>query len=172
MRLLALLLLLLPLTVSAQWSSTNDEPCVGWIAAYESEATVDLNATTYALYTGWDANLGYSKGGSYITTGSNAITIGTLCAGQYKVGGSMAFQGTVGEYHCDVFIGDEELHGAGFRRTIGNTNQFGVSAWGPSAVMLPAASVVTLKCKAEANETLQADTASLYVERVGPYVAP
>ena len=172
MRLLTLLLLLLAAPSWAQWSSTVDKPCTGWIGAYESAATVELNATTYELYTGWDVNLGYSKGGSYITTGSNAITIGSLCEGQYKVAGSMAFQGSVGEYHCDVFVSDVEIHGIGFRRSIGNTNQFGVSAFGPGAIMLPSGAVVTIKCKAEANETLQADTASLYVERVGPYVAP
>ena len=165
---LSLLLLLAPLAVHAggSWSSTDAAPAVGWLSSYESTASVSLNASTYTAYDAFDVDRGYSTGGSLVTTGSNAITIGTLGGGLYLVEMSMSFQGTVGEYHCDVFVGAAETPIA-FRRSIGTTSQFGVV--GASGILrLVNGDALTVKCKAEADETMQADTANLVAVRVGP----
>ena len=177
MRLLTLLLLLLAAPGWAQWSSTVDKPAIGYLEAYDAGLSLGMaTGGTYYEVTGLPVNRGYSTGGSYVTTGSDAITIGTAGAGVYSIALSMSFEATTGEYHCDVHVneggGDEDTE-IGFRRKIANSSDYGsasgIGIWaGTDGAGVDAGDVFSVYCKAVADgETMTIDHLHLVMTRVG-----
>jgi hypothetical protein len=93
--LLAFLVLLMPISGWAQWSSTHDEPCFGEIGVTDNATAITLTtAGTYYAFELGAVNYGESSGAGYVTTTTNTITVGAHGGGLYRCDFHVCFSGS------------------------------------------------------------------------------
>ena len=175
MRLLIALLLLLPLTVSAQWSSTNDQPAVGYICAVDvgHELAMATGGDWYQL-DAFEEDCGLSTGGSLIVTGGDvggtfqAIDIKAHGGGEVDIFFSLSLASDgVADCHCMA-------HLDGVMTSIGGHATFAAAARylgivGVGTMDVVSGNTFTIECScAGDNETLTFDHAEYRVRREGP----
>jgi len=172
--LLAFLLLACPAFaadyVNSYWDGTSGHESAAEIGGYNDNIQVVLtNAETYYQVTGLAVDFGYSTGGTFITTGSNAIEIEANGAGLYKgvLSASFAASGA-GEYHCEVHKESVDTERLAFRRKIANANDYGSATGSGLLPGLVNEDTLTIWCKSDTDtRTLTFDHLSLNVIRIG-----